>query len=46
MLWYAIEIWGEWRRNEKIPVLRRASKAQAEAGPLMPMVRRVNMGFP
>jgi hypothetical protein len=28
-----------------VPVLRRA-KAQAEAGPLMLMVRRANMGFP
>jgi len=31
------------RMNRKIPVLRRA-EAQAEAGPLMRMVRRANMG--
>jgi hypothetical protein len=31
------------RVNEKIPVLRRA-ETQAEAGPLMLMVRRANMG--
>ena len=30
--------------NWKTPVLRRA-EAQAEAGPLMLMVRRANMGF-
>ncbi|WP_156795886.1 hypothetical protein [Bradyrhizobium icense] len=30
--------------NREIPVLRRA-KAQAEAGPLMLMVRRANMGL-
>jgi hypothetical protein len=29
--------------NDKIPVLRRA-EAQAEAGPLIPMVRHANMG--
>jgi hypothetical protein len=28
------------------PGLLAELKAQAEAGPLMPMVRRVNMGFP
>jgi hypothetical protein len=28
--------------NEKVPVLRRA-ETQAEAGPLMPMMRRANM---
>jgi hypothetical protein len=32
----------ESRMNEEIPVLRRA-EAQAEAGPLMVMVRRSNM---
>jgi len=42
---YAIEIWGEWRMNEKSRSCAEP-KAQAEAGPLMPMVRRVNMGFP
>jgi hypothetical protein len=31
--------------NEKTPVLRRA-ETQAEAGPLMLMVRRANMRFP
>jgi hypothetical protein len=35
----------ETRMNRKIPVLRRA-EAQAEAGPLMRMMRRENMGFP
>ena len=30
------------RMNRKIPVLRRA-EAQAEAGPLIPMMRRENM---
>jgi hypothetical protein len=31
--------------NREIPVLRRA-EAQAEAGPLIRMMRRENMGFP
>jgi hypothetical protein len=33
-------------RNEKIPVFSPSLKAQAEAGPLMPMVRRANIGIP
>jgi hypothetical protein len=46
MLWFgsktALKRWGIAGEQGKIPVLRRA-KAQAEAGPLMLMVRRANM---
>jgi hypothetical protein len=37
---------GSRAANEIIPVLRRAGNAQTEAGPLMPMMRRINMGVP
>jgi hypothetical protein len=44
MLWFGSEGALKSRVNEEIPVLRRA-EAQAEAGPLMLMVRRANMGL-
>jgi hypothetical protein len=41
MLWFGSEGAGS-RMNKEIPVLRRA-EAQAEAGPLMLMMRRADM---
>jgi hypothetical protein len=37
---------GRMAEERENPGLAPSLKAQAEAGPLMPMVRRVNMDFP